>query len=259
MPIGSQKPTENLAEQKSQQDLLFDKIKTLLRETDPDKWRKGGEVLNPEDRFEKPRYTWENVYTLPVSSGVLVARASTPVRSDFQGRGFMLIPVSAPIFTIEMRPTGWHYTELTDPYKRSRNSDRRCSVLAEGSIAKNLYQHIEGVYQSYHDSRQAEFDGEAYEFVSRLLARLREETSNKWERIEDIPGDVHFVAVFDELRVDVSRKYIEGRESYELLVSKFRIQSKIKDRTLAKELFHAAEEQGLTSRLMTLTKALEEV
>jgi hypothetical protein len=258
MGAKDQNKAMNLAEQKSQQDLLFDKIKALLKDTDPECWRKGGDPLSPSDRFEKPRYTWELVYTLAIPSGVLVARSSTPVRSDFQGRGFMLLPVGAPIFTIEMRAPGWHHSELTDPYKRSRFSDRRCSVLAEGSIAKSLYQHIEQVYESYHNAKQKDFDKEAYDYVCKLPAKLKEETSNKWERIEEVPGEVHFVAVLNGMKIDVNRKYVGERECYDLTVSKLRVASKIQDRVLAKELFHSAEELGLTSRLMSLTKALEE-
>lgn len=249
----------DLRSQKSQQELLMEKIEHLLDRTDPDQWRKGGRPLDPNDRFKKPQFTWEEVYTLPIPSGVLAARKSLPVKSDFLGRGFMLIPVAPPEFTIELRPHGWHHSELTDPYKRTRLSDRSCRVLCEGEIAEKIYFRVEAAFNSFHNAQQVAFDKEAYDFVSKLPPKLREETTSLWERTEETPGDVHFLSEIDGLQIDVARNHVNERENYELTVSKLRLESKIKDRALIKELFEAVEQLGTTSRLHTLSQALEEL
>ena len=70
-------------------------------------------------------------------------RKSLPVKSDFAGRGFVLIPISTPNYTTEIRGKGWHHSELTDPFKRSRLADRTCNVLADGEIAAKLYVQLE--------------------------------------------------------------------------------------------------------------------
>lgn len=249
----------DLRSQKSQQELLMEKIEHLLDRTDPDQWRKGGEALNPNDRFKKPQFTWEEVYTLPIPSGVLAARKSLPVKSDFLGRGFMLIPVAPPEFTVELRPHGWHHSELTDPYKRTRLSDRSCRVLCEGEIAEKIYSRVETAYQSFHNAQQVAFDKEAYDFAAKLPGKLREETTSLWERVEETPGDVHFLSEMNGLAIDVARNYINERENFLLTISKLRLESRIKDRTLIKELFQAVEQLGTTSRLHTLSQALEEL
>jgi len=249
----------DLQSQKSQQELLLEKIEHLLAATDPDDWRKGGTPLNPNDRFKKPRYTWEEIYTLPIPAGVLAIRKSTPVKSDFLGRGFMLMPQGAPCFTVELRPHGWHHSELTDPYKRTQNSDTSFRVLCEGEIAVKIYRQIEKSYDEYHNAQQRDFDKEAYDFASRLPALLREETTSLWERIEETPGDVHFITEMNDMRIEVVHNFIAKRENYALSINKLRLRSNIDDRVLAKEVFEAVEQLGMTSRLHTLSQALEEL
>ena len=259
MTTPSDKKNIDLQSQKSQQELLIEKIEHLLSETDPDDWRKGGAPLDPRDRFKKPQNTWEEVYTFPVHSGIIAVRKSLPVKSDFLGRGFMLIPSAPPEYTVELRPPSWHYSELTDPYKRTQSSDRSCRVLSEGEIAKNIYMQVEKSYNEYHNNQQADFDNEVYNFVTKLPTLLMNETTSLWERIEETPGDVHYTTEMNGMRMEVIHNFIGQRENYEMEVSKLRLKSKIKDRELVKEIFKAVEQLGTTSRLHTLSQALEDL
>lgn len=249
----------DLNSQKSQQELLIEKIQHLLDRTNPEDWRKGGAPLDRNARFKKPQNTWEEIYTLPVPSGVLAMRKSTPVKSDFLGRGFMLAPLSAPEYTVELRPHGWHHSELTDPYKRTQLSDRSCRVLSEGDIAKAIYRQVEEAYMTFHDSQQASFNKEAYDFACRIPALLREETTSLWDRTEETAGEVHFSTEMNGMRLDLVHQFSGGRENFELTISKMRMQAKIDDRMLVKEIYQAVEQLGTTSRLYTLSQALEEL
>jgi len=172
---------------------------------------------------------------------------------------FMFVPLGAANFTVELRATGWHHSELTDPYKRSRLSDRSCSVLAEGKIAQKLYQYVDERYHEYYHNKQLEFDQEASDYVRQLPGMLKEETVNKWEREEDTPGEVHFRSSVNGMQIDVCRTFIDEREQYSLKISKRGLESQIQDLALIKAVYQSVEDLGQTSRLMTLTKALEQL
>lgn len=240
-----------------QRELILAKIHTLIDRADPDTWRRGGEKLHSDMHFEKPRKTWEEVYTQQIDQGTLVFRKSTPVTAQFLGKGFNLIPAADPQITVELRAPGWHHSELTDPNRRSQLSDRTCHVLAEGAIAQELLDHVEQTYEAFHNARQKEFDKEALALITMLPARLEEETVDTWDRTEDIPGEVHYTAVVDDCTVDVSRKHLGERQMFALLVSRRNMSSSIKDIELIKTVYECVEELGQTSRLLTLSKALE--
>lgn len=253
------KEKEEIQNQKSQQELLLDKIRHILKKTNPELWKKGGYPLNMEERFEKPRQFWEELYSLDIPTGVLAIRSSTPVKSEFAGRGFQLKASDKPIYSTEIRASGWHHSELTDPYKRSQISDRTCTVLAEGEIAKDIYFYVEDSYDKHFHVKQQEFDKKAYEFVCSLPQRLKKETLSNWERVEDKVGEIHYVSSIDKLTVDVAKVYQEERELYTLHVKDKQLVTEIKNQGIAKDLFHAVEDLGQTSRLMTLTRALEQI
>ena len=255
----SENTAENLTEQNSQRELLIDKIRLILERSDPELWRKGGGSLDEDQRFEKPRHTWEEVYCLDIPAGTLVLRCSTPVKSEFVGRGFGLKPIADPNYSTEIRAKGWQHAELTDPFKRSRIADRTCKVLADGWIARDLFQYLDNSYQTYFRNKQVEFDQQAYDYVLKLPKKLEGEVLDTWRRSEEIPGDVHFTCFMDGYELDVSKTYLEDREEYNLVVKTRRLETKINDRGLVKEIFTCVNELGQTSRLVTLTKALEEL
>ncbi len=255
----NQKRKNALSDHGSQQELLLKKVEDILHRTDVDSWKKGGEPLKHNQLFEKPRKTWEEVYTLNIPAGVLVMRASTPLRSEFVGRGFSHYPAANTNFTVELRAEGWKHTELTDPYARSRSADRSCTLLADGGIARKLYVSLEGIYKNFFSTKVSSFKKEAYLFIQKLINRLRDETIDNWERTEDTPGCVDLSCVVDGYQVTVSKGYYGGREEYALLVKKGSLSTKILDRALTVALYDAVNDLGQTSRLMTLTKALEEL
>lgn len=250
---------DNLTEHKSQQELLLDKIQLMLDKTDPERWKKGGKPLDADERFEKALNAWHEVYTIDLQTGTLVVRKETPVKGDFLGRGFILVPIGRANFVVELRPSGWHHAELTDYNRRSRFPNRERTLLAEGDLGNTIYGQVQERYNAHFAKKQKEYDQDAYEFVSRLPGRLKEETLNVWDRIEDNPGEVRFVATIDERTIDVMRTQQNNLESYELLVIRHGVESKLPERGLAKDLFDSILELGETSRLMTLSKVLEQM
>ena len=87
--------------------------------------------------------------------------------------------------------------------------------------------------------------------------RLKEETVDSWQRDEEIEGETHFRSMLDDHKVDVYRIVEDGREVLGITVEKDKMRSKISDLDLVREVYTAVEELGQTSRLMTLSKALE--
>lgn len=250
---------KGLKEQASQQELLLTKIRHILEKTNPEFWKKGGAPLNPNERFEKPRQAWEEVYCLDIPTGVLVLRRSTPLRSEFAGRGFQLHYNDDPKYSTEIRAAGWHHSELTDPYKRSQISDRTCTILATGKIAKDIYYYVEETYNSHFGKLQKQFDKNAYELACALPKRMKKETLDNWERIDDSSDEIHFISVIDKLKVDVSFLKLDNKDSYKIVISQKQLKTIIDNQGIAKDLFHSVEELGQTSRLMTLTRALEQI
>jgi hypothetical protein len=253
----SNKNKAGLVEQQSQRTLLLQKIKDLLASADPDTWRKGGDEFVSGRVQDKPRQTWEEIYSLEISKGTLVFRRSTPLKSEFLGRGFVLTRAGNPEYFVELRAKGWHHSELTDPYKRSRNTDNAFTLLAETNIAEELYAYVTDSYNSYHNQKQAEFDREVYTILKLLPEKLQNDASHSWEQVQVDDMEVKFVGKSNEIQIEVSRKKENGRFFYSLVGKRLRELSKVRDEALAKEIFEAVEELGQTSRLLTLSKALE--
>lgn len=240
-----------------QRSVLLQKIRDLLAGADPDTWRKGGEPLNSERTFEKPRTEWEEVYTLEISKGTLVFRRSTPLKSEFLGKGFKLMSYTKPEFYVELRPLGWHHSELTDPFKRSRMADRSCTVLAESSIAEELFAYVEQAYLDYHTQKQSEFDREATLIIKKLLEGLKHETVNTWKQSQPEEDEICYSSRVGDCTVDVSCITKSGREQFLIRVKRGKSIALIKDSALGSDLYSAVDELGQTSRLQTLSKVLE--
>jgi hypothetical protein len=249
------------SDNKSQQELLLEKIEIMLDKADPEKWKKGGHPLSPNDRFERALSVWHEVFTVETSQGMLVVRRETPTRSDFLGRGFQLSATASPDYIVELRPTGWHHSELTDPNRRSRFPNREKTALVEGALAKQIYGQVQGRYDNHFSSKQKGFNETARNLIERLAPRLASETLDTWQRTEDEggPGEVKFTNTVDGLTVEVIKSIEAQREAFRAIVSDRTLKAVIDQHGLVKELFIAISELGQTSRLLTLTKMLEDL
>lgn len=235
---------------------LIIKIKGMLEKTSPDRWRRHDDEINPDQRFEKGRNTWEKVYTLEIPNGTLVLRCSQPVRADYVAGGFALSPIGPERYLAEMRAKGWDAIELVDPYRLGGVSDKRVEVLAEGRIAQELFVLVSSKVRGFVAETQKSFDAEIEEFLQKLPQALRKMKFEIWTKTEAARGGRSYRAKFAELDIEVFFDISYGQENYYVIARRGTLVSRNLDWTLAKEVFDSIEKMEQHSGLLALSKVL---
>ncbi len=242
-------------------DALVQRIKAILDRTSPASWVKSGESLNPSIRYDKPRQTWESVFSTKISAGVLVIRCSTPINSTFLGKGFQYQPAGRDNFFVELRGAGWNPTELTDPYKRQETSDRRCEVLATGPLAYQIFAYVKDTFEAYVKSQMTEFSKDAQEVVESVLAIMRKdpEQLGTWEVRRNNPNEIAYINFMGDFCIEGCRCYNGRQEVLFIRVERNGLVSVIEDLSTAHELLTMVIDQEQSTRLDVLSKVLEEI
>lgn len=242
-----------------QKDNLLIQIKSLIAGTDQRGWRKGGSALSTKERFEKPRDTWERVYTIDVPGGVLVMRCALPIKSEFLGAGYTYSPSGKARYTVELRGVGFRPRELTDPFRTTRIADRRCDVLADGEAALLVFEHVEQYFRAFEQASVKQFEDEVAKLLTTLPSRVKEIRYDKWDTTNELDGTIRYRSEFDGIEVEISKEDLQGIQRYSLKFTKDDLLIDKADRSVAKELFNSISDMGKTAGLMALTKVLEGV
>jgi hypothetical protein len=242
-------------------DALVQRIKAILDRTSPSSWVKGGEALNPNVRHDKPRQTWEIVFSTKISAGTLVVRCSIPLSCIFLGKGYQYQPAARESYYVELRGTGWNPAELTDPFKRHETSDRRCEVLASGPLASQIFAYVHHTYENFQQNEMATLKQEAIQIVEKVLGKLRQDPDalGPWEERRETPNEICFINFLDDFCIEACRAFNGRQEKIFIKVERNGLTTYVDDYSLSYELLSIVYEQEQTSKLQALTKVLEEV
>lgn len=238
---------------------LFDKIRSTLQRTEPEKWRRSGEDFNADLKNPKPIEVWESVFVLAIKEGVLVLRCSIPLRSEYFGGGYSLIPTSDPIYTVEVREKGWNPRELTEAFHaHSHKKNLKVQKLLDGRMAKALYHEVKVIVESFNTEKRRTFERECLEIVSNLLSHVREMRFDAWKKDDGDPHIIRYHAKIFNMSIDIAQVNHGERISYHLKLGRDAMYKSINSPQI-KNIFEAIEDLGRDANLEQLSKLLESI
>lgn len=243
---------------------LLAKIEDMLKRTDPGKWRRTGDELNPNGKYAQPRDAWEKTYSISIPNGVLVMRNSQPVRCEYYAGGYTITPHGAANYTVEIRASGWNAMEVVDPSFKAANKSTgaKVDVLADGRVAESIYNLVHRTVTAYRETRRREFEAQSVKLLEHLMDRNREMADEHWERNEKVEKggtSTTYTAMIDDTKIEACHRRIDGRDRYTLIFTQDDMTIDTKDANRARDVYEVVEELTSTVRLMALSKVLEEV
>lgn len=263
----NQKPQQD--DEDANKSPLLLKIEDMLKRTDPGKWRRTGDELNPNGKYAQPRDTWEKSYSIAIPNGVLVMRNSQPVRSEYYAGGYTITPFGHANYTVEVRAAGWNAQEIVDPGFKSGNNKNaptsgatKIDVLADGRVAESIYNLVHRTVHSYREQRRREFEQQSVRLLDHLMDRNREMAAEHWDRAEKVEKggtSTTYSCVIEDVRIEACLKKIDGRDRHTLVFVKDDMTIETKDTTKARDVYEVVIELSSTVRLMALSKVLEGV
>jgi hypothetical protein len=240
---------------------LLERIKQTLSSTSPERWEQAGEDLDPNRRYQKPQDNWEELFCTDTKSGVLVLRKSTPITSNFYGGGYAFVEASEPRYLIELRGRGWAPKMLVDPSYRSAGVvDRSCQVLAEGSVARQLYQEVSVSVRNYRESLRRDFNDLVARLISNIHEQIKGTSAEDWKPVEQTEqGFSGYCADVNGMSVTVWTVVRDLTAGFGMYFSKYGLRWDCRDVSLCKELFNLVDESVRSASLEQLGKVLEDM
>lgn len=238
---------------------LFEKIRATLQRTEPDKWRRSGDDFNLQVKNPKPIDVWETLFMLSIKEGNLVLRCSIPLRSEYLGGGYTLIPAADARYSVELREKGWNPRELTDPfYANSQKKHLKMQRLVEGKMARVLFEEVKAVIESFSTEKRRTFERECFELVSGILHKISSMDYSRWRKDETDPNITRYSTSIQEMSVDVARVNHGDRISYHLKLGRDGMYKSMNS-SQVETIFLAIEEIEKNSSLEQLSQMLESI
>jgi hypothetical protein len=240
---------------------LLEKIKLTLANTPPERWEQAGEELDSARRYQKPQDNWEELFCTDTKTGVLVLRKSTPITSNFFGGGYSFVEGSEPKFMIELRSRGWVPKMLVDPsYRGAGVVDKGYQVLADGNVARQLYQEVFVSVRNHRESLRRDFN----DLVQRLINNINEQVQNTaaedWKAAESSEqGFSGYSSEVNGMVVTVWTLVRDLSASYGMYFTKYGLRWDCKDINLSKEIFKLVDESVKSASLEQLGKVLDDM
>jgi hypothetical protein len=248
-----------VAENKNHANPLFNKIKDTLTNSDPSKWEKYGSELSLETKYPKNYEKWEIAYCIDLANGLLTFRSTQNVISEYFGGGYTLKPEGVKAYAIELRPRSWDPRTLIDPFFRSTlEKDKQFKALAEGAVAKELFEMIETTYVNFSSQKSLSITESIQEMTKNILEVAGESDIAIWARDESQEGKVIFKATIQDIAIEVIREKRLDLFNFTLNLSKSDVLSQVKDLTLGRDLFNLLDEKTKTAALQALQNVLDE-
>lgn len=240
---------------------LIDKIKQTLSNTPPDRWEQGGEELDSSRKFQRPQEQWEQLFSTDTKTGVLVLRKSTPITANFYAGGYSFVEASEPKYTIELRGRGWAPKMLVDPaYRAAGMADRNFQVLAEGTIAKELYYEIQTMVRNHRETLRRDFNDSVERLIININEQVRGTAAEDWKSVDGAEqGYTGYRADVNGMTVTVSSIVRDRTAAYAMNFVKYGLRWDCRDSTLCKEIFDLVDESARNASLEQLGKVLDDM
>jgi hypothetical protein len=253
------KASSSIDHQSMDSNPLFEKIRTTLQRTEPDKWRRSGEDFNAHAKNPKAVQVWETVFILSIKEGLLVLRCSIPLRSEYFGGGYTLIPTADPLYTVEVREKGWNARELTDPfYSNSQKKHLKVQRLLEGKMAKVLYFQVKELIESFNSEKRTSFEKDCFELTDSLIEQINEMKFDAWKKDDSEANITRYHSIIGQMSVDVAQVTHGERTSYHLKLGRDGM-FKSMNSTQVEDIFNAIEELGRNASLEQLSSLLDSI
>ncbi len=239
---------------------LLEKIKATLANTPADRWEQGGEPLDSSKRYQRAQETWEQLFCTDTKTGVLVLRCSTPVVSNFFAGGYNFVESSVPRYSVELRPRGWAPKMILDPsFRGTQATARQVQVLAEGDVARQLYNEVQVAVKQHQESLRRDFN----DSVERLSANIREQiqgtAAEDWQTVEGEAGYTGYRGDVNGMTVTVGCTVRDRSSSHSMTFGKYGLKWECRDMNLCKEVFTMVDESVRQASLEQLGKVLEDM
>jgi hypothetical protein len=201
---------------------LLQKIARILTGFNPRDWKTGGKELSPEIRIIQPRASYDFAYVHDIKDKSLVLRASTPVTCQYSPGGYMPIPISNPIFSVEIRDRVFDADKLVDPKYSNNFKGKFLDIVASGEVARKIFLDVHNLVKGSASNKQLEFENKASVLYDSLLERIQKREIIKWTSstaIKDGRELTAFDVVLDDFCISVM-KIVEGWEvSYQVILT----------------------------------------
>jgi hypothetical protein len=239
----------------------IEKIKQILAATPAERWEQGGQPLDSDKKYQRPQECWEELFCTDTKAGVLVLRKSTAITSNFFGGGYVFVAASEPRYLVELRGRGWAPKMLVDPnYRASPSANKNCQVLAEGKIARELYQEIAHLVATFREEQGRDFKDAVSRLLANLTEQIQETSPEDWQVVESTePGFSGYRGEVSGLVVDVSSVVRDRTAGYYMSFSKFGLRWQCRDSALCREIFTLVDESVKSAGLEQLGKVLEDM
>jgi hypothetical protein len=240
---------------------LLEKIKQTLASTSPERWEQAGEDLDPNRRYQKPQDNWEQVFCTDTKTGVLVLRKSTPITSNYYGAGYVFIEASEPRYMVELRSRGWAPRMLVDPsYRAAGVVDKGYQLLADGGVARQLYQEIEVSVRNFRESLRRDFNDLVARLNSNIHEQIQSTSAEDWKPVEATEqGFSGYCADVNGMSVTVWTVVRDMTAGFGMYFAKYGLRWDCRDAGLCKELFKLVDESVRSSSLEQLGKVLDDM
>jgi len=240
---------------------LLERIKQTLASTAPERWEQAGEDLDSNRRYQKPQENWEQLFCTDTKTGVLVLRKSTPITSNFFGGGYAFVEASEPRYLVELRSRGWTPKMLVDPSFRSAGVvDKSYQVLADGGVARQLYQEVQVSVRNHRESLRRDFNDLVARLISNIHEQIKGTAADDWKAVEGSEqGFSGYCADVNGMAVTVWTVVRDRTAGFGMYFSKYGLRWDCRDSSLCKELFQLVDESVRSASLEQLGKVLEDM
>ncbi len=240
----------------------LERIRVLLTQTDPERWRIGGEDLTPESRFARPRHTYEQILVRDIPTGSLALHCVQPVSSHYLPGGYSLTPMGPPQYTIEVRDKIFDAEKVVDPRYADNQKGKRCDIIASGDIAKSLYFQVKETIKNTRREKKKSFEERAKDLSQTILERIEQTSIEEWQKDSTSSkeeDDICYTTDIDGVTVEVGKKTKNWETHFRVAFREDHFSHTNVSAGLARSCFRALEEMEQNAQLNALGEVLKDI
>jgi len=150
---------------------------------------------------------------------------------------------------------------LVDPSFRSAGVvDKSYQVLADGGVARQLYQEVQVSVRNHRESLRRDFNDLVARLISNIHEQIKGTAADDWKAVEGSEqGFSGYCADVNGMAVTVWTVVRDRTAGFGMYFSKYGLRWDCRDSSLCKELFQLVDESVRSASLEQLGKVLEDM
>ena len=158
-------------------------------------------------------------------------------------------------------PSAWLYEPLRlEAYRAAGMADRNFQVLAEGTIAKELYYEIQTMVRNHRETLRRDFNDSVERLIININEQVRGTAAEDWKSVDGAEqGYTGYRADVNGMTVTVSSIVRDRTAAYAMNFVKYGLRWDCRDSTLCKEIFDLVDESARNASLEQLGKVLDDM